>query len=96
MKCSCSFDDLSTRELEVLEIVAQDKTDREIARAMGIAERTVRAHVGRIIVKLGVASRVGAAVAYTARRFGACGCLGRLSGSGPSLVPALAAPAMAW
>jgi DNA-binding CsgD family transcriptional regulator len=56
---------LSPREREVLVLVAEDKTDREIARDLGIRERTVRAHVSRIIFKLGVASRVGAAVAIT-------------------------------
>jgi DNA-binding CsgD family transcriptional regulator len=55
---------LSRREREVLQLVARDKTDREIARQLGIGERTVRAHVSRIILKLGVASRVGAAVAF--------------------------------
>jgi DNA-binding CsgD family transcriptional regulator len=54
---------LSKREREVLQLVAEDNTDREIARQLGIRERTVRAHVSRIILKLGVASRVGAAVA---------------------------------
>ncbi|WP_123748567.1 helix-turn-helix domain-containing protein [Saccharothrix texasensis] len=58
------FAALSERELEVLGVLASDKTDREIARYLGIGERTVRAHVGRIILKLGVASRVGAAVAF--------------------------------
>lgn len=55
---------LSERELEVLAIVAEDKTDREIASRLAISERTVRAHVSRIIRKLGVASRVGAAVVF--------------------------------
>ncbi|MFJ7213007.1 LuxR C-terminal-related transcriptional regulator [Amycolatopsis sp. NPDC098790] len=55
---------LSDRELEVLAIVAADKTDREIASKLAISERTVRAHVSRIIRKLGVASRVGAAVVF--------------------------------
>jgi DNA-binding NarL/FixJ family response regulator len=57
------FESLSKREHEVLAVVAKDKTDREIAAELGICERTVRAHVSRIILKLGVASRVGAAVA---------------------------------
>jgi DNA-binding NarL/FixJ family response regulator len=60
-----SVDVLSEREREVLVVVALDKTDREIAQRLGIRERTVRAHVSRIILKLGVASRVGAAVAFT-------------------------------
>jgi DNA-binding NarL/FixJ family response regulator len=54
---------LSKREQEVLRLVARDRTDRAIARELDIRERTVRAHVSRIILKLGVASRVGAAVA---------------------------------
>jgi DNA-binding CsgD family transcriptional regulator len=57
---------LSDREREALCLVARDKTDREIARELAIRERTVRAHVSRIILKLGVASRVGAAVAFVA------------------------------
>jgi DNA-binding NarL/FixJ family response regulator len=57
---------LSKREQEVLRLVAGDRTDREIARELDIRERTVRAHVSRIILKLGVASRVGAAVVFTA------------------------------
>jgi DNA-binding NarL/FixJ family response regulator len=57
------FTVLSRREREVLGLVAQDRTDRAIAHQLGIRERTVRAHVSRIILKLGVASRVGAAVA---------------------------------
>lgn len=56
---------LTDRETEVLVLIAGDKTDREIARELGIGERTVRAHVSRILLKLGVASRVGAAVAAT-------------------------------
>jgi DNA-binding NarL/FixJ family response regulator len=55
---------LSRREQDVLRLVARDRTDREIARALDIRERTVRAHVSRIILKLDVASRVGAAVAF--------------------------------
>lgn len=55
---------LSKREHEVLRHVAQDKTDREIASRLGIRERTARAHVSRIILKPGTASRVGAAVTF--------------------------------
>ncbi|MFI7119725.1 LuxR C-terminal-related transcriptional regulator [Amycolatopsis sp. NPDC049868] len=60
-----SITTLSDRETEVLVLIAGDKTDRAIARELGIGERTVRAHVSRILLKLGVASRVGAAVAAT-------------------------------
>ena len=65
MRARTGLSDLSRRERQVLLLIAEDKTDREIARALGIAERTVRAHVSRIILKLGVATRVGAAVAVT-------------------------------
>jgi DNA-binding CsgD family transcriptional regulator len=61
---SATLDLLSKREREVLRLVARDRTDREIARELEIGERTVRAHVSRIILKLGVASRVGAAVIF--------------------------------
>jgi DNA-binding NarL/FixJ family response regulator len=60
-----SLEKLSNRELQVLLLIAEEKTDRGIARALGISERTIRAHVSRIILKLGVTSRVGAAVAVT-------------------------------
>ncbi|WP_081916167.1 helix-turn-helix domain-containing protein [Saccharothrix sp. NRRL B-16314] len=73
------FAALSERELEVLEVIASDKTDREIAHRLGIGERTVRAHVGRIILKLGVASRVGAAVAFV--QWNAGGTAPRCGGS---------------
>jgi DNA-binding NarL/FixJ family response regulator len=63
---SATLNLLSKREQEVLRLVARDKTDREIARELEIRERTVRAHVSRIILKLGVASRVGAAVVFAA------------------------------
>lgn len=56
---------LSNRERQVLHLIAQDLTDREIARRLGISERTIRAHISRIFLKLGVASRVGAAVLFT-------------------------------
>jgi DNA-binding CsgD family transcriptional regulator len=56
---------LSNRERQVLQLIAQDLTDREIARRLAIGERTIRAHTSRIFLKLGVASRVGAAVLFT-------------------------------
>ena len=61
-----AFASLTAREWDVLRRVALDNTDRGIAVQLGISERTVRAHVSRIIFTLGVASRVGAAVAFVA------------------------------
>jgi non-specific serine/threonine protein kinase len=52
---------LSAREREVLRLVAQARTDREIAAALFISPRTVNAHVASILGKLGVANRMEAA-----------------------------------
>jgi DNA-binding CsgD family transcriptional regulator/tetratricopeptide (TPR) repeat protein len=54
---------LSPRELEVIELVAKGKTNREIARQLSISERTVDRHVSNILLKLNLPSR-SAATAY--------------------------------
>jgi DNA-binding NarL/FixJ family response regulator len=51
---------LSARELEILNLVAQDLTNAEIAEALFISPLTVKTHVERILAKLGVRGRVGA------------------------------------
>jgi len=51
---------LSTREAEVLGMVAGGHTNRAIAAALGISERTVDRHVSNIFTKLGVTSRAAA------------------------------------
>jgi DNA-binding NarL/FixJ family response regulator len=53
---------LSQRELEVLDLIKDGMTNRSAAFRLGISERTVREHVARIFLKLGVTSRVKAAV----------------------------------
>jgi two-component system nitrate/nitrite response regulator NarL len=52
---------LSEREEEVLRLVADGLTDREIGRGLGISPRTVGRHVGNILSKLGVRNRSEAA-----------------------------------
>lgn len=52
---------LSPREDEVLAVLSQGRTNREIAERLYISERTVGVHVRRILAKLGVAGRVEAA-----------------------------------
>jgi DNA-binding CsgD family transcriptional regulator/tetratricopeptide (TPR) repeat protein len=52
---------LSPRELEVLRLVAAGRSDKEIAAELSISYRTVTNHVGSILAKLGVESRVAAA-----------------------------------
>jgi predicted ATPase/DNA-binding CsgD family transcriptional regulator/DNA-binding XRE family transcriptional regulator len=57
---------LSRRELEVLRLVAEGKTDAEVADVLFIARRTVTSHLTSIFTKLGVDNRAAAAV-YAAR-----------------------------
>ena len=57
---------LSTRELQVLDEVAQGRSNREVAAALHISENTVKNHVRRIMEKLGASSRTEA-VAMAAR-----------------------------
>jgi DNA-binding CsgD family transcriptional regulator len=52
---------LSPRENAVLLVLAQGRTNREIAERLFISERTVAVHVRRILAKLGVSGRVEAA-----------------------------------
>ena len=49
---------LSVREHQVAQAVARGGTNKEIARAMGITERTVKAHLTAIFEKLGVRDRL--------------------------------------
>ncbi len=56
-------DGLTSRELEVLRVLAQGKTNRVIAEKLFISEKTVASHVSHIFTKLGVSSRA-AATAY--------------------------------
>jgi two-component system nitrate/nitrite response regulator NarL len=53
---------LTGREREVLALVAEGLTNRQIAQALDIAERTVGFHVGNVLEKLDVSSRVEAAM----------------------------------
>jgi DNA-binding NarL/FixJ family response regulator len=53
---------LTRREQEVLELIAKGRSNKRIAFELGIAEKTVKAHVGRVLAKLGVADRTEAAV----------------------------------
>jgi len=59
--------DLTAREQEVLELVAAGRSDRQIAEALYITEKTASVHVSNILRKLGVASR-GEAAAEAYRR----------------------------
>ena len=59
---------LTARELEVLRLLASGRTNRAIARELGLSEKTVARHVSNIFTKVGAASRAGAtAYAYENR-----------------------------
>lgn len=51
---------LSEREKEILRLVAEDMTDKEIAERLSISTRTVNLHLRHIYAKLGVKGRAGA------------------------------------
>ena len=68
---------LTPREREVLALVARGFANKRIARELGIAEKTVKTHVGHVLAKLGVADRTQAAV--HAVRAGLDGAVGRRS-----------------
>ena len=55
-------DAMSPRELEVLRLVAQGLANKQIGRRLGISERTVKAHLGRVFRQLGVGDRTSAAL----------------------------------
>ena len=53
---------LTRREQEVLELIARGRSNKRIALELGISEKTVKAHVGHVLAKLGVADRTQAAL----------------------------------
>ena len=53
---------LTSRELEMLRCLARGLTNREIAGEIGIAVATVKAHVSRLLTKLGLRDRAAAVV----------------------------------
>lgn len=55
-------DDLSARETEVLRLVAKGMANKQIGRALGISESTVKVHVGNIFRRIGVTDRTSAAL----------------------------------
>ncbi|MDQ3733102.1 MAG: response regulator transcription factor [Actinomycetota bacterium] len=54
--------DLTPRELEVLRLVGQGLANKQIARRLGISERTVKAHLTSVFQSVGVTDRVQAAL----------------------------------
>ncbi|MCC3282256.1 response regulator [Arthrobacter caoxuetaonis] len=59
--------ELTAREVEVLDCLAEGLSNVRIARKLGISETTVKTHVSRVLAKLGVESRLQAALAARVR-----------------------------
>ena len=55
---------LTRREWQVLELIAEGKTNRSVATDLSIAEETVRTHVSKILSKLETPNRSAAAARY--------------------------------
>ena len=60
---------LSEREIEVLELVAQGSSNREIAKSLHISQATVKSHLINIFNKLGVSDRTAAVTSALQRGF---------------------------
>jgi DNA-binding NarL/FixJ family response regulator len=53
---------LSDREIEVLRLASRGLANKQIARSLGIAERTVKVHLGNVFRRIGVSDRTSAAL----------------------------------
>jgi DNA-binding NarL/FixJ family response regulator len=63
---------LTPRETQVYELLAEGRSNSEIARALFISEKTAKVHVRNVLHKLGVQNRTQAAI--LAARDGASAC----------------------
>ena len=63
MSLPLSMDVLTRRQRDVLYLIVQGKTNKEIARSLGLGEGTVKIHVAALFGKLGVQRRAAVAVA---------------------------------
>jgi DNA-binding NarL/FixJ family response regulator len=73
---------LTSREHQVLELIMKARSNREIALQLGIEERTVRAHLARLMRKAGVDNRIKLSMSPLGRSLVKNEQNGRLAGSG--------------
>jgi DNA-binding NarL/FixJ family response regulator len=57
------MDQLTSREREVLFLLAQGMSNAEVARKLGISEATVKSHLAHVMTKLGVREKTQAVIA---------------------------------
>jgi DNA-binding CsgD family transcriptional regulator len=57
---------ITTREGQILQLVAEGMTDKEVARNLGISKKTVGTHLGRLFTRHGFHSRTQAVVGWLA------------------------------
>jgi two-component system nitrate/nitrite response regulator NarL len=58
----CGLSDLTPREMEILQLIIEGHSNRCIALQVGICEKTVEFHLDRIYTKIGVHTRLRAAM----------------------------------
>lgn len=59
---------LTNREREVLELLTNGDSNRELGQRLGVSPRTIQKHLQRIYAKLGVKNRMAAAVHFMGNR----------------------------
>lgn len=64
-KTDPALDQLTAQELKILEQIGQGRTNRQIAEAMFLAEKTIKNYVSSLLAKLGLESRTQAAIFAT-------------------------------
>jgi DNA-binding NarL/FixJ family response regulator len=57
-----AFDELTPRELEVFRLIARGMSNAEVAQELIVSETTVKTHVARVLMKLGLRDRIQAVV----------------------------------
>jgi len=67
-----AFPELTVRERQVLDLLASGVRNREIARRLGLSEKTVRNHVSAVLLKLHAPDRTAAAIKARDAGLGHC------------------------